>query len=709
MMIDGERIPSPEGDVRNVALDVIPADLLEAIEVSKALTPDQDGDAIGGSVNLVMKEAAREPRLSVSLAAGYNELSDDTAEKASFTMSRRLNQDRLGIILSGSYLNTDRASENFEVAYDDGELDELEYRDYEINRERIGLGLALDYEPDLDHEYSFKATWNRFDDQEHRRRVRNRVGDERMEREVKDRFESQTIYSLSAKGRRTFGNASSLSYRLSYACSEEDEPDRLDTTFRQKDVSFDPNVSPTTIDPDNIRANPLDEDLSAYKLDDLAFEDNLTTERDVVARLDYEMPHGGSGGLAGLLKLGAKYRDKSKERNNEVTVYETDEDVFLVDLLDGGYAGDAIVDGRYPMGRFFTIGGARGLLRRPDIEGEKDWEEETADYDAQEEVLAVYVSDEIYLNEALMLLPGLRWEHSEVDYTGYEVLFDTEGDLVSKSPVNGRKDLDLLLPHLHLRYRLDESSNLRVALTRSFARPSFGDLAPCSLILEEDLEIERGNPDLEVSTSWNLDLMYEHFFSSVGLVSAGVFVKRIDDYIYDLRFDEARSGEVFEVIQPRNGDSADLWGLELAYQNQLRFLPDPFDGLGLYLNYTYTDSEASFPERQGAAATLPGQSEHVANVALSYEKAGFSGQISLNYHGKYLDEVGEDSSTDIYYDDHSQLDLSTSYRISPKVRLFLELNNLTDEPLRYYEGSSNRPIQEEYYSWWGLIGFSYDL
>ncbi len=55
-MINGERIPSPEGDTRYVALDVVPADMLESIEVTKAITPDMDGDSIGGTVDLVTKQ-----------------------------------------------------------------------------------------------------------------------------------------------------------------------------------------------------------------------------------------------------------------------------------------------------------------------------------------------------------------------------------------------------------------------------------------------------------------------------------------------------------------------------------------------------------------------------------------------------------------------------------------------------------------------------
>jgi TonB-dependent receptor len=232
---------------------------------------------------------------------------------------------------------------------------------------------------------------------------------------------------------------------------------------------------------------------------------------------------------------------------------------------------------------------------------------------------------------------------------------------------------------------------------------------PRRFINQEDREIELGNADLDPTTSWNLDLMYERFFSTLGLFSAGVFYKDLSDYIYLFNREDLYDGEVYDIIQPMNGESATVWGIELAYQDQFRRLPAPFDGLGILANWTWTDSEAVFPDREGEKATLPGQSDTVGNLALSYEKAWFSGLLSLNFHGKYIDEVGETSAEDIYYDDHKQLDLSCKFIISPSWRLFLDLNNLTDEPLRYYEGSENRPIQEEYYSWWGTLGFTYSF
>ena len=707
MMLDGERLPSPEGDIRNVALDVLPADLLEAIEVSKALTADMDADAIGGVVNLVTRKAGEEPLLGVALNAGYNDISDDTAYGGGFSFGRRFSDGKVGLVLGGSYLTTDRGSENFEVAYDDGDLDELEQRDYTINRERAGLAATFDARPSPTAEFVLRGMFNEFDDMEYRQRVRNQVGDDRMERELKDRFESQQIYQLQGSGSRVLGNGGTFSYRLSYAYAEEDEPDARYTTFRQEEVTFDPNVDADTIDPDSIQANPQNEDLAEYKFEDLAIENNLTTEEDLVASAELAVPLGGRGGTASLLRVGAKYRDKSKDRDANSVVYEAEDDVFMTEFI--GSDVNTILDGRYTMGPFVPPSVSDRLLRDYALESEVDPEADLADYDAAEDTVAAFALVEMYVGDRWTLVPGVRWEQTQIDYTGYELLFNEDGDYESTTARRGESDYSEVLPSVHLKYQLDDRTNLRAAVTRTMSRPNYYDLVPYQLVLEEDLEIERGNPALTPTLAWNADLMFERFFPSVGLVSAGIFYKDLSDYIYYYRVDEDRDGDTYEATEPRNGESATLWGVELAYQKRFVNLPRPFDGLGLYANYTYTDSEAVYPEREGSKATLPGQSENVGNLAVSYESGRFSGQISLNYHGKYVDAVGSDAAGDVYYDDHLQLDLTMSMLLGRGLRLSVDLLNLTDEPLRYYEGTSDRPIQEEYYSWWGTVGLRWTL
>jgi TonB-dependent receptor len=695
--IDGERVPSPEGDVRQVAIDVVPADTLGGIQVSKALTPDQDADAIGGIVNLKLKDAPGETMLQASAGGYYGDLRDGDGVQADFTWGQRLVEGDVGLLLAGSYTDITRNTENFEASWGDEQPEEYETRDYNVNRERAGFVGAFDVHTSPGSVFRIKGTFNEFDDQEYRRRVVYKVEDGEIERELKDRFESQQIWNLYGEGEHVSESGSLLSYKLSYAHSEEEEPKANYPIFVQEDVEFEPAFEGGWFQP-----NPLNEELGEFVLDEIERNDNITEEDAVVVRVDYSLPMAG-----GVWKLGGKYRDNEKSRDQEVTILDTDDDVLLIDNTDAGYHAGSILDGDYLMGEHVDPSAVGRFLSLPG-ELEKDYEEDAADYEANEAIYAAYAMTELYLTDSIMLLPGVRYEYSDVDYTGYEVLFNEDGDYVSTNPVTGSNSYGEFFPSVQTRWAIDEQSNLRAAVTRSLARPNYVDLVPTRLIVEEDSEIILGNPALDPTTSWNLDLMYERFFATVGVVSAGAFYKSLDDYIYFFTSEEDYQGNEFEVTQPRNGEAATVWGLELAYQNQFRRAPAPFDGFGLFLNHTWTDSEATYPDRDDTT-TLPGQAESVGNLALSYEKGFFSGILSYNKSGKYISEVGGDPKDDIYYDDHEQLDLQTQFRLTSAWALYLQLYNLTDEPLRYYVGSSDRPVQEEYYSWWALLGVRFRL
>ena len=469
---------------------------------------------------------------------------------------------------------------------------------------------------------------------------------------------------------------------------------------------FNPNVSPDSIDPDNIQANPQNEDINQFVLDGITREDNLTTDRDFAASMNFGLPFSTKGGTSGFWKWGAKYRDKRKDRDEEAIDFESEEDILLTDILDRDYQMGTFLDGLYsPGGQFGDPSTVRDLI--PSLEGERDPEADAADYVAEERVIAAYALTEINLSGNFIISPGLRYEYTDNDYSAFEILFNEEGDFDSKVPVNGSKSYGLVLPAVHAIYQFQPESNLRLAFTRTLSRPNYNDLAPFQLILEEDSEIERGNPELDPTLSWNADVLVEHYFETIGVVSGGFFYKRIEDNIFLFRTEEIRNGEDFDVLQPQNGAGADLVGFEVAYQNQLRFLPAPLDGLGIYANYTFVDSYTDLPGNR--TGTLPGQSRHSGNFALSYEKRGFSGRFSINYHDDFLAEVAEDAAEDIYEDSHIQFDISASQRIATGVRLFVEAINLNDEPFRRYIGFENRPVQREFYSWWVTVGvnFSY--
>jgi len=288
------------------------------------------------------------------------------------------------------------------------------------------------------------------------------------------------------------------------------------------------------------------------------------------------------------------------------------------------------------------------------------------EFDGVERTAAGYVVMEIFAGSKLFVLPGLRYEYTTSDYTGYQVLFSQTGAYVSTLPITSKTNYGVPLPALHVRYTLTPQSNLRLALTRSLARPNYDDLVPYYAQNDSDNTIAMGNENLNPTKSWNVDLMAEHYFTSVGVVSAGFFYKQMQDYIYRYTFDQTINGVIYKTTQPLNGESATVLGFEAAVQNQLTFLPSPLDGIGIYANYTFSDSAASFPNHT-STRPLRGQSRHVGNLAVSFEKRGFSSRVAMNFHGSYVDLVGASDLLDRYFDTHKQFDISVNQRLTKKI------------------------------------------
>jgi TonB-dependent receptor len=704
--VNGERIPSPEAGIRDIALDVIPADLLQAIEVSKALTPDMDGDAIGGTVDLITKRAPEQRRFGANLAGGQNELTEDSITNADFVIGGRVNDGRTGLLLSGSSYITDRGSDNFEPEYDDGFLKELQLRDYTIKRERSGATFSLDHGASDSAEYFVRGLWNNYRDTEIRRAKTENPDDGEIVREIKDRLQESDITSITAGGLYQTGT-NSLSYRVAWNYAKEETPDQVTSEFLQEDVEFDPNVGPGSIDPNNIRANPQNEDINEFVFDKLETEFKSAEEEDVVAAVDFTKGFYQDSGLSGLWKAGAKARFKDKSQDVTVFEFESDDDLLLTGFASNWASETPFLGGRYDIGPFFDPVAMRELLASGALEEERVLDEDLGDFTSTEDTLAAYGMTEIAFGPKTTFLGGVRVESTDTDYQAFELAFDEEGDPTALTPVRGSRSYTEWLPMLHLKRQLDDKSNLRAAITRTLARPNFEDLAPFQLTNFEDEEIVRGNPDLEVTTSLNLDLLYERYLEPLGIFSAGVFYKDMDDNIFFSVFDEDVAGTTFEVEQPVNGTGAELQGFEVAYQNRFASLPAPWDGLGLYFNFTYSDSEAEYPDRPNSK--MQGQAADVGNLALTYEKGGFTGRLSWNYNSEYILLVGGEPAEDQWLDEHLQIDFLARMRINEKMSVFLELVNLGDEPYRVYEGTVDRPRQEEYYSWWGTIGFRFSL
>lgn len=729
--INGEQIPSPEGDVRYAALDMIPSDILSSIEVTKAITPDMDGDAIGGSVNLNTVSATQGGQvLKVTIAPGYNNQNKDLSPFGGIfasTYGNRTKNDKFGYIISGSYNNSNRASNNNEMEYDEGELETLELRDYELNRERAGLVTSFDYQFNNQSKLFLNSAFNYFTDTEYRRLFAAEA--DVLAREFKDRLEKQKIFSLSAGGEHALSDAWQIDYMASYSYADQNTPHDRSVVFEQsyeddneddvEFVSFDvsnPNYPQFLVNATGHSSGAGAYNYNAFEFDEFEQSTESTSDKNITARLNLQTNYS-LGDVSGLLKFGGLTRTKEKVTTPNVKLYDYDGDFLYTDVIsdfeDNNFLANNYQEGigQFPdpdrLEDFFNNN--TGNFEFEDEDSRADSQSET--FNAKEDTYAGYIMTNLR-KDKLSGLFGARYEFTSVNYNANIVEFNEDGDLLPITKSSGTNEYNFFLPMAHLTYAVNPLLNIRAAWTNSFAKPNYFDLAPYRIISREDEEIELGNPNLDATTSMNLDLMGEYYFNSVGVLSAGLFYKDIENFIYIRNF-ETSGGQFdgYETTQPVNGKNAALMGFEINLQQQLTFLSGFASGFGVYANYTYSWSEAELQNSDNdiVKVSLPGQAENTGNLALSYERFGFSSRISMSYAGSFVDELRDESADNRIYDEHIQIDFSASQKLNDNFSVFLELINLTNEPLRYYNGITSRPEQQEFYSFWGNLGLKFTL
>jgi TonB-dependent receptor len=245
--VNGQRIPSlVAGGGREVGLDLVQAELFDAIEVTKGLTPDMDGDALGGSINFVPRRAPQSKLLSVQANFGLNEQHSrlrewgrDVQQVFGLAGGRLGAEDRLGVLGAVSYYDTNRGSLLSEYTFDGTTTNITRNRanDYDVNRRRIGVQGAADHLFSPGNDLTLTGGYNSFRDDEIRRRAQFYPANGREDREIRNRMEEQSFAFGQMEGRSTLGRRATLRYRGSWARSREDIPDRTLIAFRRTNTA----------------------------------------------------------------------------------------------------------------------------------------------------------------------------------------------------------------------------------------------------------------------------------------------------------------------------------------------------------------------------------------------------------------------------------------------------------------------------------------
>ncbi|HBY88031.1 MAG TPA: TonB-dependent receptor, partial [Colwellia sp.] len=492
--INGLNVPSPEAGVRSVALDVIPSELISSLEVSKTVTPDMDASAIGGSIEVKSLSAfdRNDRSYTFTAQASHNELVSETSPKLSgsytdiYTLA---GGSQLGVAGAVSWFKREFGSHNVETDggwsvfdFEDaatGEdveafgAEEIEQRVYSIERERLGAALNFDLYSSATDKYYLRTLYSEFSDDEYRLRNQFKYdkgqidltsntqnsaqfSDAKMERDTKDRYEAQKIFSIITGGENQLGDWL-VEYSAGYSKASEAEPDRIDSTFVAKDLGFGYSSSGPI---PQLTFDAASQDLNNFELDEVAYENNLTEDEEVTLALDFSKDFVWQNNN-GQIKFGGKYRAREKFNRVNAAIY----DGGFTDAAGGDTTAQAFNTGPvdYNLGEFGP-GLSQNQLSNyvlTNIDNfelnslKSDIESQGSSYTSNEDVLALYAMVSFDIND-WYIVAGVRYEDTSFSTQGNKVdLIVDEGDgseIVNISPWQGAKDYDDFFPSLNVRY-----------------------------------------------------------------------------------------------------------------------------------------------------------------------------------------------------------------------------------------------------------------
>lgn len=727
--VNGNRLPSAEGDTRNVQLDLIPADMVQTIEVSKVVTSDMDGDAIGGAINLVTKNTPYNRVFNVTAGTGYNWISEKAQLNLGATWGERLFNDKLGMILAASYQYAPGGSDNVEFEYetnDDGEVElkEAQARQYYVTRERQSYSAALDYKFNENHKISFKGIYNRRNDWENRYRVSYKKLNSKASKQSvvlqtkagssdnrNARLERQQTMDFTLDGEHILGSLM-MDWAGSYSRATEDRPNERYAAISYKGEDYGSSFADVFDEfPYSTKSLPNIKD-AGWKIDELTNSNQSIVENEYKFRMNFELPLS-QGEFGNSLKFGGKFVSKDKER--ETNFFEYDGDIIadwnnnLTSQIRSGF----MPGKQYPTGTSFIDKGYLGKIDFSKYEGKEVLEEEAGNYKAKENILAGYLRFDQKLGDKFDLTLGLRIEDTHLKTSGSIYQMD-ENEEESLTPTGDQKNSYTdLLPSILLKYKLNDNGNIRASYTKTLSRPKYSALIANKSFNLADEEATIGDPSTKPTTSNNFDLSIDYYFKSVGLVSAGVFYKDVKSvnvealvYMTGSQLGLGNYADTkFQVTQNMNAYDARIFGAEFAYQRDFGFITPALKCVGFYGNYTYTHSSTNnynpiLSIADGDDVKMAGSPEHTANASLFYEKSGLNVRLSYNTASAFIDQMNTGSrELDRYYDSVNYLDLNASYTWGSKYKttIYAEAGNLLNQPLRYYQGHKDRTMQAEYY------------
>jgi outer membrane receptor protein involved in Fe transport len=728
-LVNGIKIPSPDNKNRFIPLDLFPSELLERLEVSKSLTPSMEGDAIGGTINLVMKDAPANKLLQANFSLGYNSILGSQAFQkfdkgsinkkspneingpdyfstskdfsvaylnytdknaplnttAGLTFGNRFGKDKKsGFIISGSYQNIFRgATSNFFLPNSQPGLNniplfsDLQLRQYSVRSQRLGFNSKFDYRINTNNKISLTNTYVRLDDYQTRNIYDTVALNSLVTNSFRSTWQYQSIYNSTLKGNHKITKSINVDWDLVYSIADNHVPDQAQFSHQYAIVT-------TNLTKDKIQSlthlwtHNSDKDYAAYA---------NVTKKLTVAHNPFE------------LKAGILLRDKNR------------------DNFYNSYTQDPILNETYTtVNQAVFVDSSSGVAG---ISGNN--------YTFKEKITEGYFQFKWHAIKQLEVLGGLRVEHTNQHYET-----QLTPDVDAKSGTIKYTDF---LPSIQFKYAIGKNQNIRLAYYRALARPGFAELIPDGP--DGEFFKEKGDPqNLEHTVADNLDLRYELYSKSADQLLLGVFYKNIQDPIEISAVKPLNVNSLY--LQPVNIGRATNYGFEAV-------LTKYFGPFGISANYTYTKSSitndsmlvsyrdatgAIVSKRESETRPLQGQSNHIGNLSLIYKnpKIGLDFQAALVYTGERISFISPYLGLHYWQSPTTQLDLSFEKRIIKRLTFYGKINNLTNAPYKlslhqsyneYLKSSGSRAlalqsdadnkiiIQKDYYKTSFLFGLRF--
>jgi TonB-dependent receptor len=737
--VDGVHLPSPEA-VRNVKLDAIPADLVDSVEISKTLSANQEGDAIGGSVNLVTKKATDQPYVSLTAMGGHTPIDGGrNLDQFGGTVGKRFGKEkRFGIMLSGSYDWNGRGYDDVEPVpgttnVGNGDFADgvpvffgADIRQYWYDRTRFGFASSTDYKIGKDAFVYLRGIFSQFKDigqdwiytpNISNYTSPNTAAPTNMVFNHVFRTPWQQIFNVTLGAQHTFGS-NVLGYEVSGGQARYSGGFPRAVFNSPGGINFGLDTANPHTPKFPVLSAPFSIfDPTQYALTQVQYNSRPISERDFTGSIwlthQYHV-----GTRFGALEVGLKVRDAQKKQVDTVLFYDFTGNADMSQFLQN-YTNPDYYFGAYEAGpttdfnkinSFFLANPALFTSNPNQFHRRSD----SNNFSLSERVYAGYVMNTITIGR-FRLQGGLRFEGTQGSFLGTQANFDPNGDFLFDSRVPGEQSYLDVLPSVQLQYNINGSTNIRAAYGRGIARPNFGDLPPFATLDQGGVggttRVFTGNPALIPTHANDFDLLVEHYLKSVGIIQAGWFYKDLSDPIYTVQTTPT-TGQFagFRVTQKVNGPGAHIQGVEMNWQQHFSFLPGLLSGMGVSANYSYTTSKASFPTAFGRTdqPALIRQAPNNWNFDTTYDKGPISARMGLTHNDANIFAYNfsdgapggiKGPNGDLYLYPHTQVDAELIYRL-PHFRDFhviASFLNLNNEVFGFYQGSEIYPLQREYY------------